>query len=45
MNERWWEGTMVFICNWWWLLLIIIVLALAAYLTADLWLPALLMLL
>ena len=42
MNAEWWEGMARFLCNYWWILLIILVLALTAYFTRDLWLPALL---
>ncbi len=41
MNAAWWEGIVRFICGYWWILLILVVLALAAYFTRDLWLPAL----
>lgn len=41
MNEQWWEGPVTFLCRFWWVILLIIVLALTAYFTRDLWMPAL----
>lgn len=41
MQEEWWEGIVTFICQYGWILLIIIVLAITAYFTRSLWMPAL----
>ena len=42
MNETWWEGIVSFLCDYWWILLIGLVLLITAFLTRDIWLPALL---
>jgi hypothetical protein len=43
MNEEPWEGAVCFLCDYWWVFLILIVLAITAYFTRALWLPALLL--
>ena len=41
MKKDWWEGSACFLCDFWWLVLLLFVLAVTAYFTRDLWLPAL----
>lgn len=40
MNEPWWESPCGFLCKYWWILLLVFLLALAAFFTRSLWLPA-----
>lgn len=41
MEDRWYDGSVCFLCNYWWIILLVIVLGVVAYFTAPYWLPLL----